>query len=666
MKLSRKLEQIRKERIAKRHYQPFVSVIVLAYNQKELLRLSLKALFRQDYPKDKYEIIITDDGSSDGTRTIVSKIMKKPSIPLKYCFQEDKGFRAAKARNIGAKHAKGEVLIFLDADAIADVYLITQHVKSQSKYDVVCGYAAGHRAEKQLKLSSIMTIIEKETIHLKNLGNLEEGREHIFSTQNTSKKNIIWQYFHSNNFSIKAKLFNQFKFDERFVGWGEEDIEFAYRLFKTGKSFFFNKRCYSIHYEKRKPNMLLNYTPQKVESQINNMSLFYRIHKNQDIRQYIIRRFTQLPDPLLTKEYNISKVLGIDKAKNRELLKKSFTTNKTKLAAYPTRLYVELTKKCNMHCKMCGLRNFLGDSQHEEMDFNLFKRIAYEFFPYADFVDIRGLGESLLYSRIEEVIELCKKFDCNFGLLTNLAVKNYRLLETILKNNFWIGISIDGANKGVYGKIRGKGYFNQVLMNIRFIMRKSKQHNYDLNRLYFLVTVQKDNFNSLPSFVGLAKQLGIRKIELNPVVSKDPDINLTTVEEKTKKKIEEIILLAKKEGIKIILTGMFFEQDYVKLLTKKYNLECLPSYSYIGYEGYKFHRNCSKGYSHLFIAQDGKIGPCNHAMNLLLLGEITNSKPFMGEWNNEDFISFRKKLNSKERPQPCKNCINRQYPINFS
>jgi len=673
MKISKKLERIRRERIAKRHYQPFVSVIVLTYNQTKLLRLSLKALFRQGYPKDKYEIIIADDGSSDGAKDLV-RMMKESPILLKYCSQEDKGFRAAKARNIGAKHAKGEVLIFLDADVIADTDLITQHVKSQSKYDVVCGYAAGHKSEKQVNLKSITSLLDRNISSLRGFFDLGEGREPVFSPipySNSVNNDYLWEHFQSNNFSIKRGSFMVFRFDERFIGWGEEDIEFAYRLFKAGKSFFFNKKCYSIHYEEKMPGMLLNYTPKKINSQINNMSLFYRIHTNDDVRNYIIRRFVQLPDQLLTKNYDISKTINVDKTKNKRLLQAEFRKGKATLASYPSRIYVELTKNCNMHCKMCvrELRQ-LKNSEENNMKFELFKRIAYEFFPYADFVDLRGVGESLLYPRMTDVLKLCSKFDCDFGLLTNLSVKNYRLLESMIRNNFWVGISIDGPNKEIYEKIRGKGYFNQVLRNIRFIVRKSRQHNYDLdNKLYFLVTVQKDNFSSLPSFVELAKKLGVKKIEMNPVVSSDPNINLSTVREETRKKIEEAIVVAKRKKIDLIVSGLFFEKEFTEQLVKKYDLQCPPSYSYILQEGYKFHKKCSKGYSHLFIANDGKIGPCNHLTDMLVLGDITTAgiyTPFLNQWNNDGFVAFRKKINSKERPRSCLNCVERQYPLNYS
>ncbi len=681
MKPSQKLKLIREKREAIRHYSPFVSVIVTTYNQKPLLELSLRALFKQDYPKDKYEIVVADDGSSDGTKELSNNLAKISPVPLKYCFQEDKGFRAGQARNLGAKNSQGDLLLFLDADIISDRNLISAHAKAQAKYDVVCGYAAGHRNEDSVDLKKVASLLEGETNSLKSSLILKEGREFIFSNdyyKKSSHNEHVWEFFHSNNFSIKKNKFLKFQFDERFVGWGEEDIELAYRLFKAGNSFVFEKNCYSIHYENRKPGMVLNYTPDKISSQIRNMGIFYKIHPSEEIKNYIIRRFTYLPDELLTKEHDIVRILDINKAKNLDLLRREYNQNKTKLDSYPTRIYVELTKNCNMCCKMCLRRNSrIQNSSSNNMEFSLFKRVAYEFFPYADFVDLRGFGESLLYPHINEAINLCSRFNCDFGLLTNLSVDNDDLLELLIKNGFWIGVSIDGPNEEVYGRIRNKESFAQVIKNLRYIVDISKKHKYDTNKLYFLVSVQKDNIKELPMFVDLAKEIGVKRIELNQVLSDDPEIAISDIETLAKDKINETISASKQKGVDIVITSRFFDDSFVSHMANKHELKCPPQYSHLFYEGYKFHKRCSKGYSHLFIAHDGKIGPCNHLLNFASFGDISGKSsadkltimpPFREQWNNGLFIEFRRKLNTDTLPGPCAmvKCINRQYPINFS
>ena len=83
-----------------------VSVIIPAYNAEKTIGKTLEALLNQTY-KD-YEVIVVDDGSKDRTSEIMKKYMKK-SKKIKLIKQKNAG--PAAARNNGAKHSKGDVLI---------------------------------------------------------------------------------------------------------------------------------------------------------------------------------------------------------------------------------------------------------------------------------------------------------------------------------------------------------------------------------------------------------------------------------------------------------------------------------------------------------------------------------------------------------------------------
>ncbi|MEE4310895.1 MAG: glycosyltransferase [candidate division KSB1 bacterium] len=92
----------------------FYSIIVPSYNRKSEIKDMLESFTRLDFPKDRYEIIIADDGSTDGTDRLVENYRKAGTIPLTYISQKNKGPGAA--RNFGMAHAKGEYFIFIDSD----------------------------------------------------------------------------------------------------------------------------------------------------------------------------------------------------------------------------------------------------------------------------------------------------------------------------------------------------------------------------------------------------------------------------------------------------------------------------------------------------------------------------------------------------------------------
>src|ERR1044071_1568610 len=94
-----------------------ISIVVLTYNRKRLLKDCLESLLVQTYPKEKLEIVISDDGSCDGTRELVEGFQTRHGH-LKYCPQAHKGIAAA--RNNGISHASGGVIAIVADDYILD------------------------------------------------------------------------------------------------------------------------------------------------------------------------------------------------------------------------------------------------------------------------------------------------------------------------------------------------------------------------------------------------------------------------------------------------------------------------------------------------------------------------------------------------------------------
>jgi glycosyltransferase involved in cell wall biosynthesis len=92
--------------------KPFFSVIVPTYNRKSFLKIAIRSVLEQSF--DDYELIIVDDGSSDGTKKMLQAASFKPQANIKYFYQENKG--PAAARNCGIKQAKAEFICFLDTD----------------------------------------------------------------------------------------------------------------------------------------------------------------------------------------------------------------------------------------------------------------------------------------------------------------------------------------------------------------------------------------------------------------------------------------------------------------------------------------------------------------------------------------------------------------------
>ncbi|MCB9772155.1 MAG: glycosyltransferase [Candidatus Omnitrophica bacterium] len=98
-----------------------VSIIAPVFNDQNKIGLLIDSLLNQDYPKDLYEVILVDNGSTDQSKDVIAKY---PVILL----QEDKVQSSYAARNIGIGQANGDILAFIDSDCIADKQWLKQGV----------------------------------------------------------------------------------------------------------------------------------------------------------------------------------------------------------------------------------------------------------------------------------------------------------------------------------------------------------------------------------------------------------------------------------------------------------------------------------------------------------------------------------------------------------
>jgi len=104
---SRKRERVH----AGEEFEPFVSIIVPAYNEEFVISATIRSLLNSDY--DNFEIVVVDDGSLDGTSRVVrEQFENEPRVRL---FTEPNAGKA-EALNLGLRQSKGDIIVALDAD----------------------------------------------------------------------------------------------------------------------------------------------------------------------------------------------------------------------------------------------------------------------------------------------------------------------------------------------------------------------------------------------------------------------------------------------------------------------------------------------------------------------------------------------------------------------
>jgi glycosyltransferase involved in cell wall biosynthesis len=194
---------------------------VPTYNRKEDLKKCITALVNQTYPKDKFEIMICDDSSTDGTKDLVYGLMSKNRNILYLQSKENLG--DGHARNLGLKKSKGEIIAFTDDDCEPTPSWIEKGVNYFEKNDSLTGL--------QGKTLPVEEIDTKKKIF------------HYARTINISEQDLNSQT--CNMFYRKSDLIDIGGFDEeiRFVN----DVDISNRLLEWKKKILFGNEVLVRH-----------------------------------------------------------------------------------------------------------------------------------------------------------------------------------------------------------------------------------------------------------------------------------------------------------------------------------------------------------------------------------------------------------------------------------
>jgi glycosyltransferase involved in cell wall biosynthesis len=197
-----------------------ISVQICTHNRKDLLRRSLEELFKTDFAASDYELVLVDDGGTDGTGDMV-KSMNAP-CRVKYLYQEKSGLAAG--RNLGIKNADGEVVLFIDDDILADKDLLKEHWASHQEYP--------------------RAVIMGRVNHIESLDDDLEAKYKLadFSTS----------FFWTSNASVPKRFLEEAGlFDPEFTEYGWEDIEFGFRMRAIGLVRKYNQKALVHHVKSR-------------------------------------------------------------------------------------------------------------------------------------------------------------------------------------------------------------------------------------------------------------------------------------------------------------------------------------------------------------------------------------------------------------------------------
>ncbi len=210
-----------------------ISVIIATYNRKAFLRKALLAYNRQTFLD--FEVIVTSDGSSDGSKEMVKNLQASLKFPIIFIEQEDKGFRKTLALNRGAKQARSEYLVFTDDDCVVPHRFLESHCKKAKVCDLVVGQYITIEQEKHPYFTDDKILSGHYEKVYNNYLRFKVGLKSLESKYYIARKHLLYPRLKGSNFSVSKKAFLRINgFDLAFEGWGCEDNDLRHRLYRSG------------------------------------------------------------------------------------------------------------------------------------------------------------------------------------------------------------------------------------------------------------------------------------------------------------------------------------------------------------------------------------------------------------------------------------------------
>lgn len=258
-------------------------------------------------------------------------------------------------------------------------------------------------------------------------------------------------------------------------------------------------------------------------------------------------------------------------------------------AELPRAIYVELTDRCNLTCPMCRCSPVKGTV----LPLPLFKEMAATLFPSAEFVDLRGWGESTIIPGFLDYLDVALAYPVKVKLITNAVVRKPLMWERLGREGVTVGVSFDAATAELFRELRGGADIEQVLANLRLLTDAQRAAGHDpAEKLYLCVTISGRNLDQLEGIIALGMDLGVRRFKFEPLWAPDNDPNrLEFHTERVTRVMQRLTELRRLHNLQIELSAALSAES---IQPKAISKVCIHPWQY------------------LYINSRGRLGFCDH------------------------------------------------------
>jgi glycosyltransferase involved in cell wall biosynthesis len=215
---------------------PELSVVIPTYGKAETLPRVIGALEGQTIARERFEVVVIDDGSPDDTTARLAAIQRGTSLAFRWMTQENRGVSAT--RNRGAREARGPLLLFIQDDIVGRPDLLERHLAIHARHPEpgACG------------VGRVTWPPEWRVDHFMHW--LDHGGPQFRYDQVAGRATVTFKHFYTCNVSLKRAALLEHPFDEEIV-YGFEDLELALRLERAGFVFHYDQQALGYHHHRR-------------------------------------------------------------------------------------------------------------------------------------------------------------------------------------------------------------------------------------------------------------------------------------------------------------------------------------------------------------------------------------------------------------------------------
>jgi len=210
-----------------------LSVEISTFNRKGILRMVLERLTPQTCPHDQFEVIISDDGSIDGTDAMVEEMKKSMPCTIHYLANEHHG--CGGTHNIGIRRATGDIVLMLADDILPSPQLLAEHIQTHEENPEDCAVVMGRL---------IQSTLLPQTVFQNSWNSRLNSRFPNSTTQQYDYTN-----FWVSNMSFKREFMLKNGMFREWPPASHEDLELGYRLQQKGMKLIFNPNALGYHHD---------------------------------------------------------------------------------------------------------------------------------------------------------------------------------------------------------------------------------------------------------------------------------------------------------------------------------------------------------------------------------------------------------------------------------